>query len=133
MFPLIAVGGAIGAAFSIAQGASWLADKLGSDKAATSAGGKADARPQAVAKGSAFEAALTAQAAGQVLPAGSGNPVATGIPSSAALIQPPHGTDYDALARMKAGILAYGHAGERRDDHAVGKSGSSEDQPVVRS
>jgi hypothetical protein len=123
MFPLIAIGGAIGAAFSIAQGTSWLADKLGSAKATTPAGGKADARSQVPAMAPQFEAALAAQAAGQVLPTGAAT---TGLSTSVAMLPTGHGTDYDALARMKAGILAYGRAGEHHGDHpGVGRSAGS--------
>src|SRR5438874_10313878 len=112
MFPLIAIGGAIGAALSVAQGASWLADKLGSTKATASPGGKADAQAQALSP--RFEAALAAQAAGQVLPTGAAT---TGLSASVAMLPTGHGTDYDALARMKVGILAYGRAGEHHGEH----------------
>jgi hypothetical protein len=136
MFPLIAIGGAIGATVSIAQGVSWLVDKLDSARATPSAGGKADGKPQADARASAFEAALAAQAAGQVLPTGTGNAgtAAAALPATA-MISAPRGTDYDALARMKVGILAYDHVGERRDDRSGnGKStGYDDNQPVARS
>src|SRR5689334_17219455 len=119
MFPLVAIGGVIGAVMSIAKGASWLADQLDSTKGATSVGGKAEAKPTADAKASQFEAALAAQVAGQKAPVSS-------VP--AANVPLTHGTDYDSLARMKVGMLAYTHVGEHRSAHAKQPSASGDAQ-----
>src|SRR5690242_12915390 len=113
MFPLAVIGGAIGAVFSIAKGASWLSDQLDSTKASAAAGSKAQVRSESDAKAVAsFQAALAAQSAGQSLPT---PPAAAPAPVPAALPLQQHGPDYDALARMKAGIFAYSHVGEHRD------------------
>jgi hypothetical protein len=108
MFPLLAIGGVIGAVVSVAKGASWLSDQLDSTKNAASAGGKSESRPATEAKTSPFEAALAAQVAGQSLPV---SPTAAPARlTDVTAVQ--HGTDYDALARMKAGVFAYSHVGE---------------------
>lgn len=135
MFPLIAIGGVIGAVVSAIQGASWLSDHLDSSKAA-SAGGKAAAKPPAEAKVSPFEAALAAQAAGQTLPGSGSSAASANSPTPATAIVPPiHGTDYDTLARMKAGIVAYSHIGERHGNHAgaVKPPGSDDNKPITQS
>jgi hypothetical protein len=125
MFPLVAIGGVIGAVYSIAKGASWVADQLGgpSSSSAASAGGKSADKPATAALSSEFEAALAAQVAGQKAPAGASPPATV-----AAL----HGPDQDVLARMKAGTVAYSHIGEHRDQNAK-PADASEDQPVTRS
>src|SRR5690242_9701084 len=99
MFPLIAIGGVIGAVMSIAKGASWVADQLDSSPSG-SVGGKSDVTAQADAKASSFDAALAAQTAGQALPASV--PVADSVPvasqvAAPAMISQLHGTDYDSL------------------------------------
>jgi hypothetical protein len=133
MFPLIAIGGAIGAVVSVIQGASWLSGQLDSSKSTTSVGGKPEAKPQAQALSSQFEAALAAQAAGQTLPAAAGAVAAS--PASAAILPAAHGTDYDTLARMKAGTVAYSHVGEHRSNRAndAKPTGAEDDRPVTRS
>src|SRR5262245_34857426 len=103
MFPLLAIGGVIGAVVSVAKGASWLSDQLDATKNAASAGGKSETKPATDAKATSFEATLAAQVAGQKAPIGAAVPA--GAPISA------RGTDHDALARMNAGILAYGQIG----------------------
>jgi hypothetical protein len=108
------VGGIIGAVVSAIQGGSWLSDKIDAAHAA-SAGGKSGATSQTAANTSPFEAALAAQAAGQSLPSTTGGLAAISSPTlSAAIVPATHGTDYDSLARMKAGIMAYSHIGEHR-------------------
>jgi hypothetical protein len=138
MFPIIAIGGAISAVASVIKGVSWLSDKLGSSTAAA-ASGKAGVKSATEAKVSPFEDALAAQAAGQTVPgSGAGNATA-GNPPLYAMVQPTHGTDYDTLARMKAGMAAYGHIGEHHGNHpGAGKPagspvGSDDDRPVTRS
>jgi hypothetical protein len=134
MFPLIAIAGAISAVASVAKGASWLSAHVGSSKTA-SAGGNAEVKSQTSAKASPFEAMLAAQAAGQTLPGNAaGASLAKGATQSA-MVPPIHGTDYDTLARMKAGMAAYSHIGERHGNHAgaAGTSGSDDDKPVTRS
>jgi hypothetical protein len=121
MLPLIAIAGAIGSAFSIAQGVSWAADKLGSTKDASN-DGKADAKPANQAKASSFEATLAAQVAGQGVPASSA------APSTPAL----HGTDYDASARIKAGVIAYNRIGEHHGGHARPHPAAGDDSQVAR-
>jgi hypothetical protein len=119
MFPLVAIGGVIGAIVSVAKGASWLSDQLGSTKGTGSVGGKTEVKPGSDAKASSFQAALAAQAAGQSVPP-SASTAPTTLPaaaSSAMLPAQQHGPDYDAIARMKAGIFAYSHVGEHRDGH----------------
>jgi hypothetical protein len=95
MLPILVVGGVIGAVVSALQGASWISDQLGPSNAA-SAGGKGAPKSSAEAKTSPFETALAA---------------------AASLLPATHGTDYNALARMKAGITAYSHVGEHRANH----------------
>jgi hypothetical protein len=135
MLPLAIVGGVIGAVVSAIQGASWLSDQIGPSNA-TSAGGKGTPKAQADARNSPFEAALAAQVAGQTVPASANPVVAAGTPAVSAVMPPlTHGTDYDALARMKAGVVAYSHVGEHRANQAgAGKSpGAIGDAAVSRS
>jgi hypothetical protein len=121
MFPIVAIGGVIGAVFSIAKGASWLVDQLDSAKAGASAGGKPEPKTAAGAKPSQFEAALAAQVAGQK------TPVAT---TTASGLPPLGGPDYNTLARMKAGLFAYSHVGEHRDGHGKDSQAASESRPL---
>jgi hypothetical protein len=129
------VGGIIGAVVSAIQGASWISDQVGPSNA-TSAGGKAAPKSSADAKASPFEAALAAQIAGQTVPA-SANPVVAASTPALSAVMPPltHGTDYDALARMKAGVVAYSHIGEHRaNPTGTGSSpGAAGDAAVSRS
>lgn len=125
MFPIVAIGGVIGAVFSIAKGASWLADQLDTSNKGASVGSKPGPKTATEAKASPFEAALAAQVAGQKAPVAT-----TTVPSG---LPPVGGPDYDALARMKAGIFAYNHVGEHRDGHAKASAASGEDRPVTRS
>ena len=112
MFPLVAIGGAIGAVMSIAKGASWLAEQI-SDKGTASAGGKTGATSLTEAQASAFAATLAAQNAGQSVPVSTGNP-ATAIMASLQATGP----DENAAARAKAGVLAYSHIGEHHGHRA---------------
>jgi hypothetical protein len=105
MFPLIAIAGAISAVASVAKGASWLSAHVGAAKTA-SADGNAHGKPQTSAKASPFEAVLAAQAAGQTLP------VSARHQPTARCTAPT-----DALARMKAGLVAYNHVGEHHGKH----------------
>lgn len=133
MFPLIAIGGAISAVASVIKGASWLSDKLGSSQAAGAAGAKPGAKAQTDAKFAPFAAALAAQAAGQTLP-GSSSGAATGqISATSAAVPLMHGTDYDSLARMQAGMAAYSHIGERHGNHsgAATPPVTGDDRPVA--
>jgi hypothetical protein len=128
MLPLIAIGGAISAVASVIKGVSWVADQLGSSKAATAAADKAKIAP--------FEAALAAQAAGQTVP-GSGGTAAlpANTPAPIGIVPTTHGTDYDTLARMQAGFAAYNHIGEHRANHAGAdnKTATNDVKPVTRS
>ena len=111
MLPLIAIAGVIGAVMSVAKGAGWVADQVDSTKGGASVGGKGGAKAQIDAKASPFAEALAAQVAGQSVPASAAvTPMAINMP-------PLHGTDYDALARMKAGFTAYNHVGAHHDNH----------------
>lgn len=130
MLPILVVGGVIGAVVSALQGASWISDQLGPSNAA-SAGGKGAPKSSAEATTSPFETALAAQAAGQTMPTAPATmapapaltapsvaaPAITGAAAAASLLPATHGTDYNALARMKAGITAYSHVGEHRANH----------------
>ncbi len=125
MFPIVAIGGVIGAVFSVAKGASWLADQLDSSKSTASVGGKGEAKPatsEAATKASPFEAALSAQVAGQTLPA---SPSAASVPVL-------HAPDYDASARIKAGVVAYNHIGEHRGNHGKPHPAAGSDNDVVQ-
>jgi hypothetical protein len=136
MLPLLVVGGVIGAVVSAIQGGSWLSDHLGAAGSAATAGGKGEVTPQTQARLSSFEAALAAQAAGQTLPTGTATAApASGPTTSAAIVSQTHGLDYDALARMKAGIMAYSHVGQHHGDHtgSAKPPGSADDEPVTRS
>ena len=127
MLPLLVLGGIIGAVVSAVQGGSWLSDKVDASNNSASVGGKggkASATLATDAKTSPFAAALSAQVAGQSMPAG---PPVAALPSSLPPSQ--NGTDYDALARMKAGLVAYNNIGEHHGNHTgqppeLGDSGS---------
>jgi hypothetical protein len=115
MFPIIAIVSAISAAVSVYKGSSWAADKVTAMQDAQPAAGKADGTSKPDAKASPFEQALAAQAAGQALPS-AGN-AAPSTAASTPIVQTAYGTNYDSLTRIQAGIAAYGHVGERRDNH----------------
>jgi hypothetical protein len=133
MFPIIAIGGAISAVASVIKGASWVSDRLSASGSA-STGGKDAAKPTAAAKASPFEAALAAQAAGQTLPGSSTRSAAAASAAQAATVPPGHVTDYDTVARMKAGMAAYTHIGERHGNHAgvATLQGADDDKPITR-
>jgi hypothetical protein len=129
MLPLLAVGGVIGAVMSVAKGASWVSDQLGLTSSATSAGGKAQPKPGTTgntASVSQFEATLAAQVAGPSVPASTPN-LASVTP-----VQPQYGTNYDALARINAGVSAYNHIGEHRD-HQTQPPSADDNTTVARS
>jgi hypothetical protein len=130
MLPLIAIGGVISAVASVFKGASWLSDKLSSSSTAASAVNPA---AKTDAKFAPFEAALKAQVAGQTLPGSSaGATAATSLaPSAVSLI---HGTDYDSLSRMQAGMAAYSHIGEHHGSHpgAANPPGAVDDKPIMQ-
>jgi hypothetical protein len=119
MFPLIAIGGVIGAVMSIGKGASWLADQISSTSNSASVGGKGDSVSQSGTKANSFEAALSAEVAGQKQPA------AVTTASLSATTPIASGTDHDALARMRAGLLTYSYVGEQRDSRQNGMTGGS--------
>lgn len=112
MFPIAIVGGIIGAVVSVAKAADWLSDKLDSAKGAGSVGGKPGPTKLTEAQASAFATTLAAQTAGQGLP--------PSLPVSTAPTAIPqlNGTDHAMLDRMKAGLMAYDHVGERHGNHA---------------
>ncbi len=112
MFPLVAIGGVIGAVMSVAKGASWLSDQI-SDKGAASAGGKTAPTKLTEAQASSFAATLAAQTAGQSMPTSTANPA----PAMMASVQAT-GPDENAAARAKAGVLAYSHIGEHHGHRA---------------
>jgi hypothetical protein len=112
MFPLIAIGGVIGAVMSVAKGASWVSDQI-SDTGAASAGGKTGPTKLTEAQASAFAATLAAQSAGQTMPMSTANPA----PATMASVQAA-GPDENAAARAKAGVLAYSHIGEHHGHRA---------------
>jgi hypothetical protein len=141
MLPLLVVGGVIGAVMSIAKGASWLSDQVDSATSSAAAGGKAAAPAVADTKTSAFETTLAAQAAGQPLPVNAGN-AASAIPassttpvSSSTMVPELHGSDYEQLARVRAGLFAYSHVGEHHDQNQVGQNqvGGKDTNPVTGS
>ena len=104
MFPIIAIGTVIGAVASVIKGANWLTDHVSPtpDTNAAPADGK-----QADGPGAAFQAALAAQGAGQPLPAAS-VAASAAIPGAAVPVIPQtHGTDYQSLAQIRAGLAAY--------------------------
>ncbi len=120
MFPIAIIAGVIGAAVSVAQGASWVQDHVGSSGDSTSVGGKSDAKAQTSAGLSpSFEAALAAQVTGQSVPAST-----TGSATSASTAAVHQATGYDTLERTKAGLAAYSHLGEHRNTHDNPVTGS---------
>jgi hypothetical protein len=123
MFPIAIVAGVIGAAVSVAQGASWVQNHVGPSGSASSVGGKSDATSQTSGSTSAsFDAVLAAQAAGQSVPTSTtSTPVST---SSALTTQAHQLTSYDTLERTKAGVAAYSHAGQHRNSEKASESGS---------
>jgi hypothetical protein len=132
MLPLIALGGVISAVGSVIKGASWLSDKLSSTSAPAASAVNPAAKTDA--KFSPFEAALKAQVAGQTLPGSSaGATAATSLTSSSA-VPLTHGTDYDSLARMQAGMAAYSQIGEHHGNHpgAANPVGTIDDKPIMQ-
>ena len=110
MFPIVAIGTVIGAIASVVKGASWLNDHVSAVKDTDAA---PDAR-KADGAGAGFQAALAAQAAGQVVPVAS-PPVGPAVSGSGLLVIPQtHETDYQSLAQMRAGLAAYQAADLRR-------------------
>ena len=129
MFPIVAIGGVIGAVFSIAKGASWLSDQLDSSNASASVGGKGDGKTEtgssADTQTSQFEAALAAQVAGQNQPAAAVTGTTTSSTATSATgganaaTMSVVGATYDPVARMKAGLIAYSQVGANRDDQST--------------
>ena len=128
MFPIAIIAGVIGAVVSGAQGASWLSKQVDSTNGAASVGGKGEAQPQTDAKAAPFAAALAGQVAGQSVPA---SPAVA--PVSSSMLPSQYGTDYDALARMKAGFVAYNHIGEHRGNHTKQPPEVGDAGPIMRS
>jgi hypothetical protein len=119
MFPLLAIGGVISAVASVAKGASWLSGKLDSAGAAA-----AGAKPMTAAQASQFDAVLSAQVAGQSVPVSPSAPVNV-LPHQS-------GLDYNSLASIQAGMVAYNHVGEHRGNHAKALSSASDDGAIAR-
>ena len=115
MFPLMVIGGVIGAMMSIGKGASWVSDQLHSATSSGSAGGKDAPAAATNAKAGSFDAALAAQTAGPSVPAVA---VASATAPAPMLVPHAHAGDYDQLARMKAGVEAYNTIGEHHRNHA---------------
>jgi hypothetical protein len=131
MLPLLAIGGVIGALFSIGKGAHWVADQVTSSGEGSASADKSSATPQS-AQAAAFSAALAAQGAGQTVPGAAGAAQASSaavpaVASSSSIIGLPHGTDYDTLARVQAGIAAYGKVG---DGHGA-RNGNDVTPPIM--
>jgi hypothetical protein len=124
MLPLMIIGGVIGAVMSVAKGASWVSDQVNASKTAASAGGKDSAASATDAKSASFDQTLAAQAAGQSVPPA----VAPSVPTVVAPTPIPHmqPTDYDSVARTKAGIEAYSQVGERHHNHNNGAGAISD-------
>jgi hypothetical protein len=117
MLPLLVIGGVIGAITSIAKGGSWLSEQVSGSGGSASAGGKGGLGPLTEAQSSSFAATLAAQAAGQGMPSSA---LATAAPAPASSMIPQlHATDYDSLARLRAGTFAYSHIGEQDKRHAA--------------
>jgi len=123
MFPLLAIGGVISAVASVAKGASWLAGKLDSTGTASDSG-KAGGKPMTAAQASQFDAVLSAQVAGQSVPVSPSAPVNV-LPHQS-------GLDYNSLASIQAGMVAYNHVGEHRGNHAKALSSASDDGAIAR-
>jgi len=130
MLPLLVVVGVIGAVVSAVQGGSWLSDQIDS----SSNGGKASATPATEATASPFSAAIAAQVAGQTVPVSAPAPAnaPVSVPASAS-VPVLHGPDQDALARMKAGMVAYNHVGEHRNHHPKPVQGAGDNIQVAQS
>jgi hypothetical protein len=135
MLPLLAIGGVIGALFSIGKGASWVAEHATPSQEGSASADKSAGTAQS-AQAAAFSAALAAQGAGQSVP---GPAVAALAPGAAATTVAPtggivtltQGTDYDTLARVQAGIAAYGKVGDGHAAHggAVSPPRNGNDPP----
>jgi hypothetical protein len=109
VIPIVAIGGAISAVSSVIKGINWLSDQLDSSKSTTSAAGAGMAAQATAIQPVSFATTLAAQTAGQSVPAVTPAPT---TPAASSLLAQTHGTDYDALARMKAGVMAYNHNGD---------------------
>ena len=118
MFPIIAIGTVIGAVASVIKGASWLKDHAG---AAQDTNAAPDAGKQADRPGAAFQAALAAQGAGQVVPVAATPPSTAAAGNGLLVIPLTHGTDYQSLAQMRAGLAAYQAADVRGAHDNVGQ------------
>jgi hypothetical protein len=101
MFPILAIGTVIGAVASAIKGANWLNDHVVS------------AKPDTQTKG--FEAALAAESAGQVVPVIPSPPASQAVSGTVGVIPETHGTDYQSLDRMRAGLAAYQDVDLRRN------------------
>jgi len=113
MLPIIAaVGGVIGTVISVAKGASWLSDQLDAAKTSGSVGGKPGPTPLSASQAASFSATLAAQSAGQPLPHAVASTATTSVPPLS------DRTDYDMLARMRAGTIAYSHIGGQHGNHS---------------
>ncbi len=133
MFPILAIASAVSATAAVIKGAVWLADQLSSDGKAGQIADKGAPKPGDAAVSGPFQAALSAQMAGQTMPGAptvppvSLAPSSPGAPVSAeATVATLQLSKDDVRARVQAGMTAYGLVGDRQPDHR----GQSDDDSV---
>ena len=120
MVPILAIASVVSATAAVIKGAVWLADQMSSDGKAGPVADKGAPKPGDAAASGPFQAALSAQMAGQTMPGAptvppiSGAPTAPGAPvSTDATVATLQLSKDDVRARVQAGMTAYGRVGER--------------------
>ncbi len=123
MVPILAIASVVSATAAVIKGAVWLADQISSDGKAGPVADKGAPKPGDAAASGPFQAALSAQMAGQTMPGAptvppvSGAPTAPGAPVSAdATVATLQLSKDDVRARVQAGMTAYGRVGERHTE-----------------
>ena len=123
MFPILAVASVVSATAAVIKGAVWLADQVSNDSKATPVADKGPPKPGDAAAGP-FQAALSAQMAGQDMPSGPASSPVSGSTGSVGASVSADSTvatlqlsKDDVRARVQAGMAAYGRVGERHEDH----------------
>lgn len=124
MFPILAIASAVSATAAVIKGAVWLADQLSSDGKAGQVAEKGVPKSGDAAVSGPFQAALSAQMAGQTMPGAptvSPVSVAPSPPGAAvsadATVATLQLSKEDVRARVQAGMTAYGRVGDRQPEH----------------
>ena len=135
MFPILAIASVVSATAAVIKGAVWLADQMSNDDKAAPVAEKGAAKSGDAAASGPFQAALSAQMAGQTMPGAPTVPPVSGSPttpsaavSTDATVATLQLSKDDVRARVQAGMTAYGRVGERHAE-PTGLSAARDERP----